>query len=88
VDPLQRLHTLDNLAELLRRPPPGAPRTLRDDRLQVCWTAAAQLLHRWQQCIPWINRCIVSACRSGSTHHDRPLGSLRTSAGFASSKLC
>ena len=35
MDPLQRLHTLDNLAELLRRPPPGAPRTLRDDRLQV-----------------------------------------------------
>jgi hypothetical protein len=42
VDPLQRLHTLDNLAELLRSPPPGAPRTLRDDRLQVrsCATTA------------------------------------------------
>ena len=44
VDPLQRLHTLDNLAALLRSPPPGAPRTLRDDRLQVCCTAAAYLL--------------------------------------------
>lgn len=51
MDPLQRLHTLDNLAELLRTPPPGAPRTLRDDRLQVgCWpchcSAAAVLASR------------------------------------------
>lgn len=35
VDPLQRLHTLDNLAELLKQPPPGMPRTLRDGSLQV-----------------------------------------------------
>ncbi len=35
VDPLQRLHTLENLARLLQHPPPGVPRTLRDDRLEV-----------------------------------------------------
>ena len=35
-DPLQRMHTLHNLAELLSAqggPPPGVARTLRDDKL-------------------------------------------------------
>lgn len=40
MDPLQRLHTLDNLAELLRQPPAGVPRTLRDDSLQARTTQA------------------------------------------------
>jgi hypothetical protein len=34
VDPLQKLHTLSNLAELLVAGVPGIPRTLRDDTLQ------------------------------------------------------
>lgn len=34
IDPLQRLHTLTNLSELLAGGVPGAPRTLRDDLLQ------------------------------------------------------
>lgn len=52
VDPLQRLHTLTNLAQLLAGgPPPGVPRTLRDGSLaadaeairQVCSTVPALL---------------------------------------------
>ena len=34
IDPLQRLHTLTNLSELLAGGVPGVPRTLRDDLLQ------------------------------------------------------
>ena len=33
LDPLQKLHTLSNLAELLGSGVPGVPHTLRDDSL-------------------------------------------------------
>lgn len=44
VDPLQRLHTLTNLAELLSGGvPSGVPRTLRDDRLAADAEAIRQV---------------------------------------------
>ena len=35
LDPLQKLHTLSNLADLLEGRVPGIPRTLRDDSLRA-----------------------------------------------------
>lgn len=35
LDPLQKLHTLSNLADLLKGGMPGIPRTLRDDSLRA-----------------------------------------------------
>jgi hypothetical protein len=44
VDPLQRLHTLCNLAQLLAGGvPSGVPRTLRDDRLEADAEAIRQV---------------------------------------------
>ena len=47
-DPLQRMHTLYNLAELLSAeggPPPGIARTLRDDKLADEAAAIGQVTH-------------------------------------------
>ena len=44
MDPLQRLHTLTNLAHLLAEgPPPGVPRTLRDGSLTADAEAIRQV---------------------------------------------
>ncbi len=59
VDPLQRLHTLTNLAQLLAEgPPPGVPRTLRDGSLAADAEAIRQVRpHHWSDLRTMLDFC-------------------------------
>ena len=59
IDPLQRLHTLTNLSELLAGGVPGVPRTLRDDLLQ---SQAEEI--RQVSCLIWLAGCSTAMSAS------------------------
>lgn len=89
MDPLQRLHTLDNLATLLRTPPPGVPRTLRDGRLQVGSCATTAELQSTPATKPPANLFVTASVHAAftSTCHS-PFVSMWTGAYLVSNWMC